>query len=97
MTLEERMLWGAVRNNRLDGIHFRRQQIIAGYIADFYCEAASLVIELDGIGHEFTIEEDAFRDRVLSEFGIKVIRISNVEIRQNLDAIVRRIRRHVHR
>ena len=49
MTPPERRLWKALRGNMLDGFHFRRQQVIEGYIADFYCDAAKLAIELDGL------------------------------------------------
>ncbi|MBN9119677.1 MAG: DUF559 domain-containing protein [Planctomycetes bacterium] len=43
MTPEERVLWEHVRGNGL-GYHFRRQQILRGFIADFYCHTAGLVI-----------------------------------------------------
>ncbi len=46
MTPAEKVLWQELRGNKL-GLHFRRQQIIAGFIADFYCYAASLIIEVD--------------------------------------------------
>jgi len=46
MTPEEKILWQHLRANPLNGFHFRRQQIIDGFIADFYCHAAALVIEL---------------------------------------------------
>jgi very-short-patch-repair endonuclease len=48
MTGAEKLLWQSLRANRLNGWHFRRQQIIGGFIADFYCHAAALVIELNG-------------------------------------------------
>ena len=89
------MLWCSVRNNKLDGIHFRRQQIIRGYIVDFYCEAASLAIELDGKGHDSEVEADAARDRALSETGVKVVRIRNTQIREDLEGVVKRIGRLV--
>src|SRR5262249_49155261 len=43
MTPEERIVWEHVRGNRL-GFKFRRQQVIHGYIADFYCHEAALVV-----------------------------------------------------
>jgi very-short-patch-repair endonuclease len=52
MTPSERRLWAALRRNAIDGFHFRRQQVIAGYIVDFYCDAAKLAIELDGSAHQ---------------------------------------------
>ena len=51
ITPSEAALWQALRANRLGGLHFRRQQIIDGFIADFYCHAAGLVVELDGSVH----------------------------------------------
>jgi len=35
MTPEERILWNELRGNRLRNIHFRRQQVISGFIVDF--------------------------------------------------------------
>ena len=57
MTPAEKILWHELRGNKL-GVHFRRQQIIEGFIVDFYCHQAGLVIELDGSVHE----EDELKD-----------------------------------
>ncbi len=51
MTDEEGALWQRLRTNRLNGLHFRRQQVIAGFIVDFYCHAARLAVEVDGASH----------------------------------------------
>ncbi len=51
ITAAEARLWERLRNNQLAGLHFRRQQIIDGFIADFYCRAARLVVECDGAVH----------------------------------------------
>jgi very-short-patch-repair endonuclease len=51
ITSAEKMLWLELRENKL-GAHFRRQQIIAGFIVDFYCHSASLAIEVDGGIHD---------------------------------------------
>lgn len=91
MTPEERQLWNEVRNNRSDGLHFRRQQIIGSYIVDFYCEAADLVIELDGFGHLLSVAGDKARDEELRGRGIEVMRIANGEVRANFDAVLKRI------
>jgi very-short-patch-repair endonuclease len=58
MTPAEKALWQQLRANKL-GVHFRRQQIIAGFIVDFYCHKAALVIEVDGDIHDLQQEEDA--------------------------------------
>ncbi|MHB8778456.1 MAG: endonuclease domain-containing protein [Anaerolineales bacterium] len=51
MTPAEKILWQELRANKL-GVHFRRQQVITGFIVDFYCHKAGLVIELDGVFYE---------------------------------------------
>jgi very-short-patch-repair endonuclease len=60
MTPAEKILWQELRVNKL-GVHFRRQQVIAGFIVDFYCHKAALVIEVDGDIHDLQQEENARR------------------------------------
>jgi very-short-patch-repair endonuclease len=91
MTEAEQILWQKLRNNQFHGLHFRRQQIIDGFIVDFYCKAALLVIELDGEIHEKQIEYDTERDEVISSRGLKILRIKNEEIRDNLERVLLKI------
>ncbi len=86
MTPAECLLWELVRANRL-GYHIRRQQVIEGYIADFYCHAAALVIEVDGAIHDDHIEYDARRTTAFAVHGIRVIRFRNDEVLGNLEAV----------
>ena len=62
------------------GVHFRRQQVIAGFIVDFYCHKAGLVVEVDGDIHDLQQEEDARREKALSELGLRVVRFGNDEV-----------------
>jgi len=91
MTPEERVLWSSLRNNALAGLHFRRQQVIAGFIVDFYCASARLAIEVDGAVHMGRQDYDAERDRVLSESGVRTLRLKNESITQDLAGALRRI------
>lgn len=91
MTPEEKILWQHLRTNRLYGLHFRRQQIIDGFIVDFYCHAAALVIEVDGQIHEQQVEYDAERDQVLSRRGLRLLRIKNEDVRDDIDSVLMRI------
>ena len=91
MTQEEKILWQHLRGNRLNNLHFRRQQIIDGFITDFYCHAARLVIEVDGEIHQQQAEYDAERDRVLLARGLRLLRIKNEKVRQNLNSVLMRI------
>jgi very-short-patch-repair endonuclease len=71
MTPAEKILWQELRANKL-GVHFRRQQIIQGFIVDFYCHKAALVVEVDGDIHDLQKEEDERREKVLIEMGLRV-------------------------
>jgi very-short-patch-repair endonuclease len=88
MTPEEKIIWQHLRANRLHGLHFRRQQIIDGFIVDFYCHTAKLVIEVDGKIHEQQAEYDAERDKVLSARGLRLLRIKNEEVTEKLDQVL---------
>ena len=92
MTPAEKILWQELRGNKF-GVHFRRQQVIAGFIVDFYCHTAGLVIELDGDIHqeELQKENDALRDKALNELGLRVVRFRNEEVAKKLSHVVERI------
>ena len=93
MTEAEKVLWQAVRANRLNGWHFRRQQIIGGFIADFYCHAAALVVELDGGIHETQQEYDQERTELIKTFGIEVVRFKNETVLNQLPQVLQEIDR----
>ncbi len=88
MTPAEKMLWQCLRANRLSGLHFRRQQIIDGFIVDFYCHAARLAIEVDGEVHQRQIEYDAERDKVLQAKGLIMLRFSNEVVLSDIDKVL---------
>ena len=94
MTPAEKILWQELRGNKL-GVHFRRQQVIAGFIVDFYCHKAGLVVEVDGDVHDLQQEEDARRERVLREMGLGIVRFGNEEVVRDLSAAVGKIRESI--
>ena len=94
MTPAEKILWEELRGSKL-GVHFRRQQVIQGFIVDFYCHKAGLVIEVDGDVHDLQKEEDERREKVLSEMGLRIVRFRNDEIVRNLSAVVGKIKEQV--
>jgi very-short-patch-repair endonuclease len=96
MTHAEQVLWQKLRANRLAGLHFRRQQVLHGFIADFYCHTLGLVVEVDGTIHRTQRDYDQERDTVLIEHGLTVLRFSNRDVLENLDAIVNTILQTVH-
>ena len=91
MTPTERIIWNEVRAHRLNGFSFRRQQIVAGFIVDFYCHASAVVVEIDGPIHEEQVAYDAGRDRVLRDRGLRVLRFTNDEVRTDLKRVLNTI------
>src|SRR4051794_13376035 len=83
MTGAEKRLWQQLRANRFHGLQFRRQQVIDGFIADFYCHALKLVIEVDGPIHEHQIEYDQERDYVITGRGLTILRVTNDEVQRD--------------
>ncbi|MBI5298229.1 MAG: endonuclease domain-containing protein [Chloroflexi bacterium] len=91
MTPAETILWDELRANKL-GVHFRRQQVIQGFIVDFYCHKSALVIEVDGDIHDLQKEEDERREKVLSALGLKIIRFRNDEVMMNLSTVMGKVK-----
>jgi len=88
-TPPERILWSALRGRRLAGLKFRRQEPIGGCVVDFCCRELKLVVELDGMSHDEKQNRDAIRDRWLKEQGYRVLRVTNWDINEDLEAVVR--------
>ena len=89
----ERLVWAALRAHRLNGASFRRQAPIGGYIVDFVCHAARLVIEIDG-GQHFEPEHerrDARRDAFLRSRGFRILRFNNNEVMTNRAGVLETI------
>ena len=87
MTKEERRLWYDFLKTY--PIRFMRQKVLGKYIVDFYCAQANLVIEIDGSGH-YTDEGESYdreRTAFLSEYGLCVFRITNLDIANNFKGV----------
>jgi very-short-patch-repair endonuclease len=87
MSPPEVLLWARLRNLRSRGLSFRRQHPIGPYVADFYCTAARLVVEVDGGHHteDRQIVRDERRDAYMRDLGYEVLRVSSSEIMRNAD------------
>jgi len=99
MTTSERVAWELLRNRRMLGLKFRRQQVIRGYIVDFYCAELRVALEIDGAVHACFEQafHDVGRDLELMEFGTITFRLPAEEASANdprelLEPIVRRAR-----
>lgn len=91
ITPEEKILWKQLRTNKLNGLHFRRQQIIHGYFADFFCHQHELIVEVDGGIHEFQQEYDSEREAYLMALGFRIVRFSNEEVNKDLRSVLQKI------
>lgn len=91
-TEAEEILWERLRGARFHDAKFRRQVPFDRFVVDFYCHAAKLAVELDGKQHEWFADYDAGRTAVIESFGIRVIRFTNAEVRDDLDSVLARIR-----
>jgi very-short-patch-repair endonuclease len=92
MTPTETILWQHLRGNLFAGLHFRRQQVIDGFIVDFICHTARLVIEVDGSVHDLQRDYDAERDHILRARELRVLRFTNDRIANDLSACLMEIR-----
>jgi len=86
MTEAEGKLWHELRSRRLDRIKIRRQVPIGGYIADFACLDAKLIIELDGSQHA-EAAYDVERDAALKGRGFRILRFWNDDVLRDLNGV----------
>ena len=91
MTKEKRHLWYDFL--RSYPVRFSRQKVLGRYIADFYSAQAKMVIELDGSQHyqDDQRAKDEERTAFLEGYGLRVIRIPNMEVNRNFDGVCRYI------
>ncbi|EPR22375.1 MULTISPECIES: endonuclease domain-containing protein [Agrobacterium] len=89
MTGAELKFWNAVRAHRLEGLSFRRQLPVAGYIVDFACPLHKIIFELDGFQHadDAAAAYDRERTRTFEELGWTVLRFWNEDILGDIDNV----------
>ena len=94
-------MWDCLRNRKLSGYKFLRQHVILlshysdilpFYIVDFYCAEKRLAVEIDGLIHATQIDYDQARDLMMNEMNIKVLRITNEEVNNNLHSVLTKIK-----
>jgi len=85
----EKILWQKIRGRQL-GVKFRRQHGIGRYIVDFYCAEKHMIIELDGDSHygEYAQSYDVKRDEYMASIDLKVMRFTNNQIVNELEAVM---------
>jgi len=95
MTDAEKQLWDRINRNQL-GVRFKAQHPIYKFVVDFYCHKYKLVIEIDGEIHNFQKQEDEGREEELKRLGLKIIRFTNDEVKEDLDRVVDEIKKELY-
>lgn len=91
----ERKLWHHLRNRNLKGFKFRRQVPIENFIADFVCDEAKLMIELDGGQHAEQSAADTQRTSTLEQAGYVVVRYWNNQVLTETTSVLEDILCHL--
>jgi very-short-patch-repair endonuclease len=89
----EELLWKCLRDRALEGFKFRRQHPIKRYIADFFCQEANLVIEVEGSVHDERNQEeyDKIRKESLEGLGCTVLRFRNEDVLSDVEGVLRTV------
>ena len=98
-TPAERFAWSLLRNRGVLGLKFRRQHVLHGFIVDFCCLEARIVLEVDGNVHdaEPRRDYDVARTAVLKASGFEVLRIANRNVSRNdLERLLRASLKNCH-
>ena len=90
--LSEVLLWNELKQKKMLGFDFTRQQIIGNYIVDFHCPKLNLVIEIDGESHNYKVEYDAERDKFLQSLGLTVLHFNDLDIKHRLSEVLESIK-----
>ena len=94
MTKAEASLWKYIlKSGKMEGFKFRRQRPILKYIVDFVCLELKLIIEIDGIIHDFeaVVKNDNIRKMELENAGFTLIRFQDREVLGNLEGVAESI------
>jgi very-short-patch-repair endonuclease len=97
MPTAEVVLWSRLKGRQLLGCKFRRQYSVGSFVLDFFSVEVKLGIELDGDSRfqPGAREYNLSRQRFIESFGIKVVRILNIDVFENLDGVLEMIGREV--
>ncbi len=89
----EEKLWFELRAHRLVGLGFRRQHPVSGYVVDFVCKTAKLIVEVEG-GETSDVRDavqDARRTSALGRKGFTLLRFSKTDVSQNMRGVLKTI------
>ncbi len=90
-------MWNILRKKQIRGYKFRRQYSVGAFILDFYSPRLELAIEIDGISHATSkaMKEDAIRQRIIEEYGIRFLRFNDEEVLNNAERVIEKIEKAI--
>lgn len=93
MTPAEKILWLRIKDRRFLGLKFRRQHPFGRFIFDFFCFESRIAIEVDGEIHNTAEQKqyDAWRTEVTADSGVRIFRIANRAVKENLEVVLAEI------
>jgi len=86
-TKAEALLWSVLRGKQVCGLKFRRQHPEPPWIIDFACPGKKLAVEIDGGYHDQQAAKDASRTAFLEREGWRVLRFTNEDVQQDVEAV----------
>ena len=92
MTKAEASLWKYVLSARkMKGYQFRRERPVLNYIADFMCKELQLIVEVDGLTHQWeeVFARDKQKDNDLANAGFTVLRFNDADVLNNMPQVIR--------
>ena len=92
-TIAEFVLWSKLKNKQI-GYKFRRQHPIHPFVVDFYCPKVKLIVEVDGPIHinPDNQSKDKDRGKILESTSNKILRVTNNDVLNNLEAVINLIK-----
>lgn len=84
-TEAQKMLWPRLTNSKLGGVKFIRQAVVGSAIVDFACPSRWIAVQLSP--ESANADVDALQDKKLTDVGIRVLRFTNQQVLEDLDAV----------
>ena len=98
MTKAEACLWKySLSKKQMEGYQFLRQRPVLNYIADFMCKDLMLIIEVDGLTHQWeeVALNDFKREQDLKVIGFTVLRFDDNDVLNHIDNVSYLIREYI--
>jgi very-short-patch-repair endonuclease len=92
----EKYIWKSLLSKNKQGVKFKRQRPIDHFIVDFFAQEIGLIVEIDGSSHFSKANYDAYRQQKLESLGFTLIRFTEGDVIQNIDAVGNQIQHVVY-